>query len=147
MTKLIESSLPIVLATVAFHFLIYISIEKLHLACCNFQPFRSLWTNICTYPRSHFTLLAIRRPSLRESLWDTLETVLPLSLLQRLGISSGNVSELGVIRSNICSRCFVIYDTVTGENGLHRHLKIRLGSIRLLSLTPLLTVVMLVSRM
>ena len=35
----------------------------------------------------------LRRPSLRESLRDMLETVLPLSLLQRLGISSGNVSE------------------------------------------------------
>ena len=55
-----------------------------------------------------------------------LETVQPLSLLQRLGISSGNVSELGVIRSNICSGCFVIYDTVTRENDLHRCLKIGL---------------------
>ena len=76
-----------------------------------------------------------------------LETVLPLSLLRRLGISSGKVSELGVIRSNICFRCFVIYDKVTGENGLHRRLKIELGLIRLLSLRPLLTVATLVSRM
>ena len=61
-SKLIGPNLLIVLARVAFLFWICFSIEIPLRTCCNFQPFKSLLTNICTYPSSRFTLLAIRKP-------------------------------------------------------------------------------------
>ena len=66
--KLIESNLPIVLAKEAFLFWIYFSIEIPLRTCCNFPPFKSLSTNIFTYPSSRFTLLAIRKPSSKGNL-------------------------------------------------------------------------------
>ena len=61
--SLIESNLLIVLAV--FLFWICFSIEIPLRTCCNFQPFKSLLTNTCTYHSSRFTLLAIRKPSLK----------------------------------------------------------------------------------
>ena len=60
--KVIESNLLIVLAKVAFLFWTCFSIEMPLRTCCNLPPFKSLLTNICTYPSSGFTLLAIRKP-------------------------------------------------------------------------------------
>ena len=46
-------------------FWICFSIEIPLRTCYNFPPFKSLLTNTCTYHSSRFTLLAIRKPSLK----------------------------------------------------------------------------------
>ena len=76
--KLIESNLLVVLAKVASLFWICFSLEIPLRTCCNFPPFKSLLTSICTYHSSRFTLLAIRKPSLNGNLRGMLETVLSL---------------------------------------------------------------------
>jgi len=66
--KLIESNLLIVLAKAAFLFWICFSIELPLQTGCSFPPFKSLLTNIFTDPSSHFTFLAIRKPSSKGNL-------------------------------------------------------------------------------
>ena len=125
--KLIESNLLIVLAKVPSLFWICFSIEIPLLTCCNFPPFKNLLTNTCTYHSSRFTLLAIRKPSLKGNLWGMLETVLPLIRFMKQGKSSGSDYELGGIHSDFCFHCFVKYDTVTERNGFTRSLRIGLA--------------------
>ena len=127
--KLIESNLLIALARVASLFWICFSIEIPLRTCCNFPPFKSLLISICTYHSSLFTLLAIRKPSLKGNLWGMLEIV----LFMKQEKSSGSDYELGGIHSDFCFHCFVKYDTVTERNGFTRSLRIGLAWVGLLS--------------
>ena len=76
-----------------------------------------------------------------------LETVLPLSLSVRLGISSGSGYELEDIHSDFCCYSFAKYDTSTERRGSFRNLRIDPGPEGLWSLTLPLTAGMRASRM
>ena len=72
-TDRIKLTYCIILAKVASLFWICFSIKNFSIeiplrTCCNFPPFKSLLTSICTYHSSRFTLLAIRKPSLKGNL-------------------------------------------------------------------------------
>lgn len=63
-----------------------------------------------------------------------LETVLPLSLSVRLGISFGSDCDLEAILLSFYCRCFTVCVTTTGRPGSPGHLNIDLGQAGLLPL-------------